>query len=158
MATTATHPSGIAMTRRFALIWGIAFLVVGAAGFVPGLLTPDTVPLAVDTLHGRLFGLFPVNILHSLVHVAFGVWGIAAWRSFGAARTYAKAVAVIYAVLAVMGFIPGLDTLFGLVPLHAHDIWLHLVLAVPAAYIGFRPLTEQTGPVGAAREERSDRP
>jgi hypothetical protein len=27
-------------------------------------------------LDSRLFGLFPVNILHNLVHLAFGAWGI----------------------------------------------------------------------------------
>jgi hypothetical protein len=40
-------------------------------------------------------------------------------------------------VFAVMGFIPGVDTTFGLVPLHDNDVWLHVLLAVPAAYFGF---------------------
>jgi len=101
------------LTRRFALAWGILFLIVGAAGFIPGLLSPATEPIAVDVLHGLLFGLFPVNLLHDLVHLAFGVWGVVAWRSFAAARSYAKAVAVIYALFAVMGFIPVLRTTFG---------------------------------------------
>ncbi len=126
-------------TRYFALVYGILFALVGIAGFIPGLVTPPEagVDLAVDAGHGRLLGLFPVNALHNVVHLFFGVWGIAAYRSFPAARVYARSVAVIYAVLAIMGLIPVLNTTFGLIPLYGHDIWLHLLLAAVAAYFGF---------------------
>ena len=135
-------------TRTFALVLGIIFLIAGAAGFIPGLLTPADEEIALDTLHGELFGLFPVNIAHDLVHLAFGVWGVIAYRSFGAARAYAKSVAIIYAGLAVMGFIPVLRTTFGLVPLYGHDIWLHVLLAAPAAYFGFRSTEREEAAVG----------
>ncbi len=46
-------------------------------------------------------------------------------------------MAIIYAVLVVAGLIPGLNTMFGLVPLFGNDIWLHVILAVPAAYFGW---------------------
>lgn len=127
-------------TRTFALIWGIVFLGLAATGFIPGLLQPPGAgdpELAVDAMHGRALGIFPVNVLHSLVHLAFGVWGVLAYRSMGAARNYARVVAIIYAIFVVMGLVPGLNTTFGLVPLHDNDVWLHLLLAVPAAYFGF---------------------
>lgn len=85
----------------------------------------------------RTGNLFPVNWLHNLVHLAFGVWGLVASRGFGGARGYARAVAVIYAVLAVMGLIPVLRTTFGLIPLYGHDIWLHFAIAAVAAVFGF---------------------
>jgi hypothetical protein len=134
-------------TRYFALVYGIVFLLVGIAGFVPGLVRPPApgVDLEVDTGFGRLFGLFPVNWLHNLVHLAFGVWGVVAYRAFASARLYAQAVAVIYAVLVVMGLIPGLNTLFGLVPLYGHDVWLHALLAIVAAYFGFAPVERVEG-------------
>lgn len=125
-------------TRYFALAYGIVFLLVGIAGFIPGLVTmPQPTADVAETGFGRLFGLFPVNVWHNLVHVAFGIWGLAAYRTFPAARTYARAVAVIYAVLAVMGLIPVLNTTFGLIPLYGHDVWLHVLLAAIAAYFGF---------------------
>ena len=126
-------------TRYFSLVWGVAFLLVGIAGFIPGLVTAPTEAhnLSVTSGHGRLFGLFPVNVLHNIVHLLFGVWGIAAYRSFPAARTYARSVGVIYIAFAVMGLIPVLNTTFGLVPLHGHDVWLHLALGGIAAYFGF---------------------
>lgn len=127
-------------TRYFALVYGIVFAVVGIAGFIGGLVTsphPDDPALAVNAGHGRLFGLFPINILHNLFHLAFGAWAIAAYRTFPAARTYARSVAVVYGVLTIMGLIPLLNTTFGLIPIHSHDVWLHLVLAAVAAYFGF---------------------
>lgn len=126
-------------TRTFALIWGIIFLAAAAGGLIPGLLQPAAGDhnVAVDAMHGDVLGLFPVNILHTLVHALFGVWGLLASRSTGAARNYARIVAVSYLVLAVFGLIPALDTLFGLVPLYGNDVWLHLALAIPAAYFGF---------------------
>jgi hypothetical protein len=127
-------------TRTFALIWGAVFLAAGVAGFVPGLWhsAPDHYPpIAVDAWYGPVLGLFPVNILHNVVHLAFGVWGLIAARSLGLSRFFAQAVAVIYAVLVVIGLIPGLNTVFGLVPVFGNNIWLHALLAVPAAYFGF---------------------
>ena len=127
-------------TRRFALVWGILFLVIFASGVIPGMLQPpaaDDPAMAMDSMYGRALGLFPVNLLHDGVHLVFGIWGIMAYRSLDAAKTYARLTAVIYAVFAVMGLVPGLDTTFGLVPLFSHDVWLHVVLAAGAAYFGF---------------------
>jgi len=134
-------------TRYFALVLGIIFLLVGIAGFVPGLLqTPEpAADVQVTQSFGRLMGLFPVNALHNVVHIVFGIWGIAAYRSYTGARGYSKAVAIIYAVLAVMGIIPGLNTTFGLIPLYGHDIWLHAVIAIAAAYFGFVATDREVG-------------
>jgi hypothetical protein len=135
--------------RYFALIYGILFLVIGIAGFVPGLVTmaDPAADVAVDAGFGRLFGLFPVNWLHNLVHIAFGIWGLAAYRTFSAARLYARAVAVIYGILTVMGLIPVLNTTFGLIPLYGHNVWLHALLAIIAAYFGFAPAHQVGAPV-----------
>ena len=127
-------------TRIFALAYGIVFAIAGIAGFVGALVMPpgaDDPPLTVDAAHGRLLGLFPVNLLHNAVHIVFGIWGVLAFRTLDAARIYARSVAVIYAVLAVMGLIPALNTTFGLIPIHGHDVWLHAVLAAVAGYFGF---------------------
>jgi len=125
--------------RTFALVLGLIFALIGIAGFIPGLLAPPDRPgeLMFDGGHGLLFGLFPVNWLHNLVHLAFGVWGLAASRGWGSSRAYARSVAIIYGVLTVMGFIPGLHTTFGLVPLYGNAIWLHGLITVAAAYFGW---------------------
>lgn len=128
-------------TRHFALTLGAIYTLVGILGFVPAALTtpaPGAPPVQVDAAYGYLLGLFPVNALHSLVHLAVGIWGLLVARSLSASRTYAASLAVIFGVLTVMGLIPGLNTVFGLIPLFGHDIWLHALTAVVAAYFGFR--------------------
>jgi hypothetical protein len=139
--------------RRFALIWGLAFLLFGVLGFVPGVnhmhhggtaADQGVAPADNDLIvkgpgHGDLLGLFHVNVLHNAVHLLFGVLGVAAYGRFGAARAYARFVAVSYFLLAIMGMLPfaNMDQMFGLVPIEGNDIWLHLLLAIPAAYFGF---------------------
>lgn len=125
-------------TGAFATLYGIVFLLAGIAGFVPGLSPEHAHPgVAVEGASRLALGLFPVNVIHNLVHLLFGLWGLAVARSEAAARLYAKAVAVIYAVLTLAGLVPGADTLFGLAPLYGNDVWLHALLAAVAGYAGF---------------------
>lgn len=134
-------------TRYFALILGIVYVLVGILGFIPGITqaTPaDALPLTINNSYGYLFGLFPVNLLHNLVHLVLGVWGIIAYGRYTNARLYARALTIIFAILAIMGLIPGLNTIFGLVPLFSHDIWLHALTALVSAYFGFVAPAEVT--------------
>jgi hypothetical protein len=119
-------------TQKAALVFGVVFLLVG----VLGLLVPDGMGMEADPAHApRLLNLFPVNLLHNLVHLAFGVWGLLASRRWNSARAYCRIGAVIYAVLVVLAFID--PTTFGLVPIGGNDIWLHLLLAAGLGYVGF---------------------
>ena len=128
-------------TRTFALIAGIAYLGAGLLGLIPAALRPppaDAPPTSFTLLYGYLLGLFPVNVLHSAVHLAIGFWGIAASRDATGAKVYGRSLAILYGVLAVMGLIPGLNNVFGFIPLHGHDVWLHAGTAAIAAYFGWR--------------------
>ncbi|GAB2793791.1 hypothetical protein GCM10027040_20170 [Halomonas shantousis] len=129
------------MVNKFALIFGIIYTLVGILGFIPGLVTMPqmTGDMAVDMGHGRLLGIFPVNFLHNLVHLAVGIWGIVAAKRFASAVFYAKANTVLFALLAILGLFPVTNTLFGLTPLYGNDIWLHILNAVVAGYFGFGP-------------------
>ena len=130
-------------TRLFALIVGIAYVAAGLAGFVPGLSPAhENQDLIVNTAYRDVLGLFPANILHHFVHLAVGVLGILAYRTFAAARNYARALAILYAILGVMGLIDAgnLNTTFDLIPLFGNDVWLHLGTAAVAAYFGLGPV------------------
>jgi hypothetical protein len=124
-------------TRTFALVFGIVFILVGIAGFVPALLRPADGGAMVMGGHSMLLGLFPVNPVHNAVHLLFGLWGVAASRSAGGALLYARGVAILYALLAIAGLIPATQDGFGLVPLYGKDVWLHAALALVAAYFGW---------------------
>lgn len=128
-------------TRYFALISGIIYVLIGIFGFIPGMVaTPgSTAPLlTVDTGYGYLLEAFPVNILHNLVHLGLGIWGIASYRSYLRSRNYARGLAIIYGLFAIMGLLPVLNTTFGLVPLFGNNVWLHALTALVAAYFGFK--------------------
>ena len=128
------------MIKTFALVFGAIYLLVGILGFIPGLNDhnhADMPPLAIDSFYGRLLGLFPVNLMHNTVHILIGIWGLLSAKSVGAARLFGKGLAIIYGLLTVLGLIPGANTLFGLAPIFGHDVWLHALSALVAAYFGF---------------------
>jgi hypothetical protein len=140
--------------RRFTLILGIAFLVTGIAGFIPALVTiPPEGSDAYIALNaqtdmyakgfGYLFGLFPINFMHNIVHILFGIIGIITASSFLGARAFDRVFAISYLGIAVLGLFPLTRTLFGTMPLFGNDVWFHVITALPAAYFGFAP-PEQT--------------
>ena len=142
---TARSPS----TRTIALAIGVFLLLFGVAGALPALTAPlrGLTALTVTGGAGLLFGLFPVNWLADLAHLALGIWGILAAQRFVAARSFLRAAALILAVLALCGLVPGAHLLFGLMPLNAHDVWLHGGLALLAAVFGWRAVsvTDEAG-------------
>jgi hypothetical protein len=103
--------------------------------------------MGADPAPGMLLGLFPVNLLHNIVHLLFGVWGLVASRSFAGAKMYAQTAGVIYVVLAGLAFIA--PTTFGLIPIGGNDIWLHAVIGVVLAGVGFTAKEEMAAPAAA---------
>jgi hypothetical protein len=127
-------------TRLFALTIGVVYLLVGVVGFIPALYTkpPLTAPhVDVTASYGYLLGIFPVNALHNIVHILVGLSGIVAGSRFALARYYCIVLFLVYGVLTVMGFIPTLDTTWGLIPIFGSDTWLHAASTIAAAYFGF---------------------
>jgi hypothetical protein len=140
--------------RSFALVFGILYLGAGLLGLMPGMLLPppaDAPPIGFDVMYGVVLGLFPVNMLHTAVHLAIGAWGLWAFMGNASPKLFAQSLAVLYGVLGIMGLIPGLNTVFGLLPLHGHDVWLHLGTAAVAAWFGWRQTGERRNPAGDRR-------
>jgi hypothetical protein len=131
------------------MIFGVVFLAVGILGLgvVPSLLETHSSSASMMDKEGMLFGMFHVNFLHNVVHILFGLWGLAASRSPSGAVGYFKAVALIYALLAILGLIPqtnhGFGDGLGHLVLGGYNVWLHVALAVVAAFFGWvnRPAT-----------------
>jgi len=124
-------------TRQFTLVLGLGFVVAGIAGFFP---SPADPPAGLTQTHGfgHALGILPVNTIHNVVHLLFGLMGIMASRgALMNARGYAQFVAIAYALLAVLGLLPQTHTTFGLIPIYGADVWLHAIIAAAAAYFGF---------------------
>jgi hypothetical protein len=131
------------MVTRVAMVFGVVFLLVG----IIGLITPGGMQMGADPAPATILGLFPVNLLHNVVHLLFGVWGLVAARSFAGAKTYATIGGVIYIGLAVLGYFA--PTTFGLIPIGGNNIWLHAVLGVVLAGVGFT--AKESAPAATVR-------
>ncbi|XKT74734.1 MAG: DUF4383 domain-containing protein [Patescibacteria group bacterium UBA2163] len=114
------------MIQKLAWVFGAVFLAVGVLGFVPGITTD-----------GHLLGIFEVDAVHNIIHLLTGlifVWG--ALASASTSQMVFKVVGVVYALVAIIGFVQG-DTVLGLIATNMADHVLHVVLAVAILYIGF---------------------
>jgi hypothetical protein len=82
--------------------------------------------------------VFAVNGAHNLVHVATGVVAlIAGFASERGAKIFFQVFGIIYALVAVLGFVYGDQMLVGMVSNNMADTWLHVVIALLALYLGF---------------------
>lgn len=114
----------------FASVFGLAYLAAGLAGFV---LTGFS---GFAAMNGpRLFGLFMVNPMHNLVHLALGAAWLVAARWHDAARIANVAIGSALGLVTVLGFAHVL-TFLGIHSLGDPDNFLHLASATLALYYG----------------------
>ena len=120
-----------------ALLVGIAFLLVGIAGFIPGITTNfRDMDFASDESKAEIFGIFQTSVLHNIVHLLFGVLGLAMSRTWGAARTFLLGGGLVYLVLWIYGLVIDEDSTANFVPFDEKDNWLHLGLGLAMLGLG----------------------
>ena len=120
-----------------ALLAGIVFLVVGILGFVPGITTHyGDLSFAGHDSGAKLLGIFQTSILQNVVHLLFGLVGIAMARSWEGARTFLIAGGVVYLVLFVYGLLARGDSSANFIPVNSADNVLHLVFGVAMIALG----------------------
>jgi len=123
--------------QRATQVVGVVFLLVGILGFIPGITTDyETMMFAGHESEAMLLGIFQVSILHNIVHLLFGIAGLAMARTVSGARTYLIGGGVIYAILWIYGLIVGQESAANFVPLNTGDNWLHFFLAVGMIALG----------------------
>jgi Domain of unknown function (DUF4383) len=123
--------------RLAATAVGAVFLLVGILGFIPGITTNyDTMQFAGHESKSELLGIFQVSVLHSIVHLLFGVVGLAMARTTRNAVVYLIGGGVIYLVLWVYGLVTDKMSEANFVPLNTADDWLHLVLGLGMIGLG----------------------
>lgn len=135
--TTSTQRTPVQIAT---LVVGVVFLLVGVAGFIPGLTQNlGDLQFAGHEGHAMLLGIFHVSILHNVVHLLFGVAGVALARTPNAARQFLLWGGVIYLGLFVYGLIIDFDSAANFVPLSDANNWLHLALGLGMLALSFLP-------------------
>lgn len=131
----ATDPK--TAVQKAAMAVGAVFLAVGVLGFIPGITQDyDALGAAGHESEAMLLGIFQVSILHNIVHLLFGVAGLAMARRASSARTYLIGGGVIYLLLWLYGLLVDKESQANFVPVNSADDWLHLVLGLGMIALG----------------------
>jgi hypothetical protein len=137
-----------ALVRTLAMVVGAVFLLVGILGFIPGITTHySSMSFAGHMSSAKLLGIFQVSILHNVVHLLFGLAGLAMGRATRSAITYLIAGGAIYLVLWIYGLVIDKTSGANFVPLDDADNWLHFGLGAAMIALG----------LGLARGRRATR-
>lgn len=137
MTEMNVRPTAATPLQKAATVVAATFLLVGVLGFVPGVTTDyDQMELAGHHSGAQLLGVFDVSVLHNIVHLLFGLAGLALARSWAGARAFLIGGGVIYLVLTVYGWLVDRHDQANFVPVDAADNWLHLVLGVGMIALG----------------------
>ena len=81
--------AGKTPTQTFALVFGAVYILVGLLGFV---MDP-------------ILGIFNVNLLHNVVHLAVGAAWVFSSKDHATAKAVSLAIGVVYLLVAVLGFV-----------------------------------------------------
>jgi len=142
MAKTIAHDTARTTTRtpvqQAAFLSGVVFLIVGILGFIPGITTNySALEFAGHESGAMLLGIFQVSVLHNIVHLLFGVGGMAMSKTVPNARKFLLASGIIYLVLWLYGLVVDQTSEANFVPLNSADNWLHLLLGVGLIAMSF---------------------
>lgn len=138
------------VARGGALLFGVAFLLAGVLGFVPGV-TSNLGELGAGGHHSgaQLLGIFQVSVLHNVVHLLFGVAGLAVAARPRFAPLYLLGGGAVYAALTVYGIVIDQSSAVNVVPVDTADNWLHAILAFAMLLVG-------AGVAAALRQDARD--
>jgi hypothetical protein len=123
--------------QRVVLLVGVVFLVVGTLGFIPGITSSyDELKFAGHNSDAQLLGIFDTSVLLNIVHVLFGLAGIALARTIDGAHTYLVGGGLVYLVLFVYGAIWHGEAGTNWIPVNWADNIAHLAVGVGMVAIG----------------------
>jgi hypothetical protein len=126
------------LAQKAAAAVGAVFVLVGILGFIPGITTHyGDMSFAGHHSMAKLLGIFMVSVLHNIVHLLFGIAGLAMARTFSSARMYLLAGGAIYLVLWIYGLVIDQASSANFVPVNTADNWLHLILGLGMIALGY---------------------
>lgn len=129
--------TGRLAVQKAALVIGVLFLVTGGLGFVPGVTANlGSITLASHHSDAMLFGIFQVSIVHNIMHLLFGVAGVAMARTMLGAHRYLLLGGLSYLVLFAYGLLISQSTNVNFLPVNPADDILHLLVGSTMVILG----------------------
>ena len=132
-------PSARSPAQLLTLLIGATFILVGILGFIPGITSHlyGGLDFAGHNSKAELFHVFQVSWLHNLVHIAFGIVGLAFASSAATARLYLIGGGVVCLLLWFYGLLIDQAGGANFVPFNTADNWLHFALGTGMIVLGF---------------------
>jgi len=114
------------MARTFAIIFGVALIILGILGFLPNFITA-----------GKLFGIFASNLEINMAHLVTGILGLlCGFSSNPASRVYFIVVGILYTFLAILGLANTDKLLLCMFADNLANNWLHAGISIFSLYVG----------------------
>ncbi len=126
----ATAQGARTPAQTFALVFGVAYLLVGLVGFA----VTGFDGFAAESYNEELI-IFALNPLHNIVHIAIGAWWIASSRTHQAAKSTNTIIGAAYGLVFILGML-GVLQFLAIEDAAEPDNYLHLVSSVLALYFG----------------------
>lgn len=140
MADQQVTPAGSRTrpARPIAAFAGAALLVLGVAGFIPGLTTNySALAMTGPGSDAHLFGVFTVSVLGNIVHLVLGAAGVAAAARAAAGRVFLVVGGGVLILLGVFGLAFGPDNPSEVFSFNGADNWLHGIFGVVLILLAF---------------------
>lgn len=148
---------GRSRVQLAALAVAALFLILGVAGFIPGITTGyGDMTFAGHHSGAKLVGVFQVSILHNLLHLGFGLIGLVLARRLTGARIFLAAGGAVYLALWLYGWATEDDSAANFIPVNGADDFLHLGLGFGMLALGLL-LSNNVG-TGGRLDDPIDRP
>ena len=110
------------MVKNVTLVLGVVFLLIGILGFF---------------MSSPLLGLFEVDTVHNVVHLASGIVALFAVSSgVSYARLFLIVFGIVYGAVAVIGFAMN-GSILGIFMVNQADNFLHAAIALVCLAVGF---------------------
>lgn len=97
------------VVKPVTMLLGAVLLIVGILGFF---------------MSSPLLGIFAVDPLHNIIHIASGVIGLAVAGNMAYARVYLIVFGLVYLLVAAVGYVQQ-TTVLGLIAVNMADNYLH---------------------------------
>ena len=119
-----------------ALLFGIVFLVVGIAGFIPGATTDFDRLGTIGGEGAHLLGIFGVNWLENIVHLTYAAAGLWVATNAVRSRSYFLWGGAVYGVIGLYGMLTDVQSDANFLGVNEAGNWLHLTLFVTMVGLG----------------------